>query len=367
MAEVKRKIVIASVLKPVNDTRMAEKIGQSLAAKGQYDVHIVGFPATRHTPDLTIHPLPHFRRLSLQRLLMPWKILRTALTLRPALLIITTHELLLPAVVLKLLRGTRIIYDVQENYYRNILYTPAFSLLLRPLIALYVRIKEYVTAVAVDHFFLAERAYSEELSFPGKRFTVLENKLKLPEAMPATEKDSWQLLFSGTLAETTGVFHAIDIAVALHRLEPRITLLLIGYCARPGELRRIRHAIAPYPFIRLTGGDVLVPHESILSAIQGSGAGIIAYPYNESTRNSTPTKLFEYLGLRLPIILINHKPWRDRCAPYAAACAFEPGHIDAQNLLNALKNQHFYSREPKDVFWATEEPALIAAIANVLN
>jgi hypothetical protein len=185
--------------------------------------------------------------------------------------------------------------------------------------------------------------------------------------LPPLERNTWQLLFSGTLAETTGVFHAIDIAVALHRLEPRITLLLIGYCARPQELSRIRNAIAPYPFIRLTGGDVLVPHQSILSAIRGSGAGIIAYPYNESTRTSTPTKLFEYLGLKLPIILINHKPWVDRCATYAAACVFAPGRIDAENLLSALKNQHFYFRDPTNVHWADEEQGLIGAISYLLN
>lgn len=367
MAEVKRKIVIASVLKPVNDTRMAEKIGHSLAAKGGYDVHIIGFPATSHTPGLTSHSLPFFNRLSLKRLTMPWKILRIVLTLKPALLIITTHELLLPAVLLKLLRGTRIIYDVQENYYRNILYLPVFPRVLRPLIALYVRMKEYITAPVVDHFFLAERGYAEELSFPGKHFTVLENKLKLPETLPTAESNTWQLLFSGTLAETTGVFHAIDLAVALHRLEPRITLLLIGYCARPQELSQIRTMISPYPFIRLTGGDGLVPHQAILSAIRGSRAGIIAYPNNESTRNSTPTKLFEYLGLKLPVILINHKPWIDRCAPYGAACIFAPGHIDAENLLSTLKNQRFYFREPTDVHWADEEPRLIEAISCLLN
>jgi glycosyltransferase involved in cell wall biosynthesis len=369
MAEVKkRRVVIASVLKPVNDTRMAEKIGQSLAGTRQFEVHIIGFAAVQ-TPDPTLqtHALPAFSRISFRRLLAPWMILRKTISLKPALLIITTHELLVPATLLKLFYKTKIVYDVQENYYRNILHTPAFPRALRPLIALYVRLKEYMTAPFVNHFFLAERGYAEELTFAGNRFTVLENKLKLPEVLPAAGKNQYQLLFSGTLAETTGVFKAIEIAVALHRLDPRISLLVIGYCAQQKVLARIRKATDFYPFIRLTGGDTLVPHESILAAIHSSGAGIIAYPFNESTRNSIPTKLFEYLGCRLPIILINHPPWREFCAPFQAACIFDPDRIDAENLLYELKNRCFYSTEPADVFWRSEEPKLIRQVLHLLN
>jgi glycosyltransferase involved in cell wall biosynthesis len=368
MAEVKkRRIVIASVLKPVNDTRMAEKIGLSLSGTRQFEVHIIGYQAPAPGPDLFVHPLPPFRRLSLSRLLIPWKIMRTIRTVRPALLIITTHELLIPAMLLKLFYRIRVVYDVQENYYLNILHTPAFSRLLRPFIALYVRLKEHITAPAVDHFFLAERGYAGELSFPRNRFTVLENKLRLPLALPPVERDTWQLLFSGTLAETTGVFQAIEIAVALNRLEPRISLLLIGYAAQQHVLQQIKKNIAPYPFITLVGGNNLVPHESILSAIRSSGAGIISYPDNASTRNSIPTKLFEYMGLRLPIILINHAPWREFCAPFQAACVYDSGAVNAQKLLYAIKNQHFYAKEPELVFWRSEEPRLIRLVLHLLN
>ncbi len=57
MQEIKKsRIVIASVLKPVNDTRMTEKLGGSLLQR--YDVHIIGFPAPHTHLDglLTVHP-----------------------------------------------------------------------------------------------------------------------------------------------------------------------------------------------------------------------------------------------------------------------------------------------------------------------
>ena len=94
----KRRIVLASVLKPVDDTRMYEKIGVSLADRGNYEVYIIGYPSLhRYIESTSIHflPLKPFQRLSLQRLLAPFKILKKTIQVQPDLLIVNTHELLI--------------------------------------------------------------------------------------------------------------------------------------------------------------------------------------------------------------------------------------------------------------------------------
>ena len=367
MADVKKRILIASVLKPVNDTRMTGKIAQSLADTKQFDIHVTGFPAAqKNTPGFTVHPLPFFKRLSLQRLFIPWKIFRKAILIKPHLLIITTHELLLIAMFTRVATGCKVIYDLQENYFRNILFTKAFPFFIRPVIAFYVRMKELLCAPFVSHFFLAEKAYAKELSFSAARSTVLENKLKRPNISPSSRPDKNQLLFSGTLAESTGVFKAIEIAEKLHRADQNISLTIIGYCAQQALLERIKKVIAPHSFIRLIGGNILVPHEQILEQIQVSGAGIIAYPYNPSTVHSVPTKLFEYLGFKLPIILIHHTPWVERCQSFHAAVVFDPDNLKPEAILRALKTQQFYDTAPNDVFWESEEPKLTKLISSLL-
>ena len=123
----KRRIVLASVLKPVDDTRMFEKMGTSLAAT--YAVHIVGYPgnaALLEHDSLFVHPLRPFRRISLGRMLAPWRILTRVVALRPAVFVFCTHELIFVALLARLLTSCRLVYDVRENYYRNILYTAAF-------------------------------------------------------------------------------------------------------------------------------------------------------------------------------------------------------------------------------------------------
>ena len=101
----KSTVLIASVLKPVDDSRMYEKIGLTLAESGVFDVHVVGTPSARTgRAGITQHSLKPFTRISLGRLLAPWRILSLALRLRPDIVIITTHELLYLAMFMKIRR-----------------------------------------------------------------------------------------------------------------------------------------------------------------------------------------------------------------------------------------------------------------------
>lgn len=367
----KRKIVIASVLKPVDDTRMFEKIGQSISDSGDVELHIFGYPSYRQPayPNAIFHAHKPFRRLSLYRLLVPWLMLRQIIRLKPDIFIATTHELLVTGLFLNLKCKARLIYDIQENYFRNLLFTPSFPFPVGLLLAVYVRTKEIVASPFVKHFFLAESGYSSELGFIKKRFTVLENKVKRENCVaPAgvfKQSGIIQLLFSGTLAETTGVFTAIRIASELYQLDSSVRLNIIGYCAHNATLQKLRETVAQHPFITLTGGDKLVPHADIVNAIHTSDFGIIAYPPNPSTLNTIPTKLYEYLGCRLPVLLIDHSVWVKTCEPYPAAIVFNPKHIDGPHLLSAMKNRRFFLHPPgQDVFWESEAEKLLDALKN---
>lgn len=364
----KRRIVIASVLKPVDDTRMFEKMGISLAPF--YKVDIIGYPSTKppDTGAIDFHPLPPFHRLSLGRILAPFRILFRTLILKPDLFIITTHELLFAAFTMKFLRGSKIIYDVRENYRRNILHTNTFPLILRPLLASWVAMKEWFGRLYVDHYFLAEDGYREELFFPTGKFTVLENKFRRPQNF-AERKDrrdgTIRLLFSGTLNEGTGIFTAIDLSEKLHALSDKITLTIIGYCAQGEVLAKIRKAISNKSYVTLVGGDTLVPHEEILNAIQESDFGIVSYPPNPSTINSVPTKLYEYMACRLPIIMIQHPAWVRLAAQHHAAIIFHPDNLDPPKIMTAIQHDRFYPTDAQDVYWETGE--IVRIVANVIE
>ncbi|HLZ16197.1 MAG TPA: hypothetical protein VKQ08_04125, partial [Cyclobacteriaceae bacterium] len=290
----KRTIVLASLLKPVDDTRMFEKMGLSLADSGLYEVHLIGYPsaADLHVQGVQFHPLPKFRRLSPGRIGARLKVLQKTIQLKPELFLVNTHDLLGVAILIRILFGTRILYDIQENYKKNILFTDAFPKPLRPVIAFFVRLKEWVASPLFSQFLLAEKCYATELGFVGKKFQVIENKCKFPrDFRRSPSKDFIQLVFTGTLAESTGVFLAIRLARKLHLSEPRVRLAIIGHCAQREILSRIEKEISQHDFISLAGGSEIVPHSVIMSAIATANFGMVCYPMAPHIENKIPTKL----------------------------------------------------------------------------
>ncbi|HRI80530.1 MAG TPA: hypothetical protein PLR06_13440, partial [Cyclobacteriaceae bacterium] len=216
---------------------------------------------------------------------------------------------------------------------------------------------------AVDHFLLAEKGYESEFNFYRGGWTVVENKVvDVPLSVKTREPQKVRLLFSGTLAASTGVFQAINLAMELNTLDPDIELTVIGYAALDSEREKILAMIKVHPWINLIGGDKLVPHREVLEAMQHADAGILLYPQSAHTLNSHPTKLFEYLNARIPIILENQWPWIERYASCKPFIFFNSNRPDYAGLLDALKNEKFYVSPPVDVTWASEERKLLEAI-----
>ena len=299
------RIVIASVLKPLDDTRMFGKMAASLTGNGTADVYIIGQAVKGITANPGIHfiGLKPVERLGLGRLLLPAKILIKTLKVKPSLLIVNTHELLIVSIVNRILFGCKIVYDIRENYYRNILYSEAFRGPIKWPVALWVRLKEKVASPLFHHFILAEKAYENELGFVGERYTILENKALPQHGFARAPADApTNLLFSGTIAASTGIFQAIELAQQLHQADARVRLSIVGYCALPHVREKVAEAVAGKPWISLKGFNHLVPHREIMEEIRHADFGIVYYPPSPHTSGAVPTKLYEYMACQLPVL-----------------------------------------------------------------
>lgn len=347
----KQRIVIASVLKPLNDTRMYEKMGATLARENRYDVFIIGYPVKSIPAHSNIHfmPLKAFPRMSWERVMAPLSVLAKCIKVKPDILLVNTHELLTVAILYRILFGSKIIYDVRENYYRNILYTKVYAPGIRQVLAVLVRFQEIALSPLFNHFILAEKSYQQELGFLKDRFTLLENK-SLPQGVKPlpSYQTGIDLLFSGTIDISTGIFDAIALAKALYRASPDVRLRVVGYCALKNMRKKIQDECRDCDFISLIGFDHLVPHERIMEEIRTAHFGIIHYPGSPHTQHLKPTKLYEYMACQLPILTWADQHFAEDVVGRKAGLVVTSS---AGLLLDKMKTTRFYPGPLEDIFW----------------
>ncbi|GAB2942219.1 hypothetical protein GCM10027048_03430 [Hymenobacter coalescens] len=376
-------LLLASVLKPVDDTRMYEKFGRTLAAAG-YRVAVAGratavasFPADLPTQ----HPIFSGHRLGLARLTAQWRYWRLLRQLRPALVVVHAPELLPLTLLWHLLGPARpFCYDVRENYALNIQTQQVYRGGLRRLLAAAVRWVERRAARRAAAVLLAERSYAQELPWlPAGRTVVLENKYVPPADAVApptpvrlpTPPEPLRLLYSGTISALNGLFEAIELARQLRTAWPQLQLTIIGYCQQPTELRQLQDLVARHPeWLRLIGGAQPVPHAAIVAEIGRHHLGLLPYQEHPSSWRCLPTKLYEYLASGLPVLIPPNPLWAAEVERHQAGLVVDfaaAGQLNAPQLARQLSGRRCYPAGPvAEARWDSEAPRLLAAVRAAL-
>lgn len=358
----KKVVAILSVLKPVDDTRNLEKIASSLGNTNKYDINIIGFWA-KNLPDvqnINYHPIFHFDRLSIQRLFAPIKILQLLIKVKPELIIVTCSELLIVTCAYKIIFGSKIIYDIQENYYRNIVYTSTYPKPLRHIIGLAIRGTEWITAPFFDRFILAEKVYKDQLRFMRTCYEVIENKAVIPAALKRTQstnKPRTTFLYSGTIARHYGIFDAVNFIKTFHALNNDTELRIVGFAPDHKVFRSLSTEITGCNYIDIVGGNKLVPHNQILKEMTNADFCLLPYQNNKSTEGRMPTKLFECLALEIPMIITPNETWNSIIAENNAGIIhnFQSANIPLKKIEsgsyfgNNLSNNYLWNQEQSKI------------------
>lgn len=367
----KRKIVIASLLKPVDETRMFEKMAVSLDQTNKYAVNIIGFSAKNIPthPTIAFHPLFNFKRLSLSRMLAPFSYWRKLLQLKPELIIVNTHDLLMVSCAYGRLFGAPVIYDVQENYEQNIIWSSNLPPSLRRIVAKGVRHKEQLANRMIVHSLIAEKCYLNECSFINSDCTVLENKAIKPSFKdkswigPATINDPLRLVYTGTIAESYGIFDCIALADGLIGQYPGLQLRITGYCPRQDTLLKLQALIRDKPYISLTGGAEPVPHPLILRELEQAHFALVSYRLNPSNQDCFPTRIWECLAYKVPMLMKPGHPWQYLLEEYGAGLVLDyhaPGNLPLNDL-------GFYRKKdiPDHFYWHWEAEKLLQTVESM--
>ncbi|MCB2410042.1 glycosyltransferase [Hymenobacter lucidus] len=379
-------VLLASVLKPVDDTRMFGKFAPTLAARPHTTVHVAGrgpgsASAAAAPSGIQQHVLFSGSRLSWSRLRAQWSYWQLLRRLRPDVVFVHAPELL-PLTLLwhGLDRQRQFVYDIRENYALNVTTQRVYGGLTRRALAAGLRWIETLAARRAAGVVLAERSYAEELPFlralPAGSVVVLENKyqpapaealLSHSRTLPARH-EPLELLYSGTISELNGVFEAITFTQTLRQHWPLARLTIIGFCQRPDQLQRLTQVVAAsHGAAMLIGGATLVPHAQIRAQIQRSHLGLLPYRPHPSTWRCVPTKLFEYLANGLPLLIPANDYWRRLVQQHGAGLVvgFDET-FDAAAFVEVLTASSFYLQGiPPEAFWHTEATKLRALLDTI--
>ncbi|WP_156175874.1 glycosyltransferase [Hymenobacter terrenus] len=368
-------VLLASVLKPVDDTRMRGKFAETLLSRPATHVHVAG-RATGNGPEeqssqICQHCIFRGSRLSLNRLAAQWRYWRLLHRLQPDLVIVHAPELLPLTMLWQLLgRGRRFLYDIRENYALNVSSQRVYQGLTRRGLAAGLRRVETWAARRAQGLILAEASYANELPFlhyqPTGRVVILENKYQPTptEALPAgpqtlpTPDKPLRLLYTGTISELNGVWEAIALTEQLRTAWPGgARLTIVGFCQQPGLLQQLEDkAQQNAAWLTLIGGASLVPHARIVAEIGQSHVGLLPYRPHPSTERCRPTKLFEYLAHGLPVLSSPNPLWHELLHRYEAGLQLDFAQpINGPALVAELQRHTFYSQGiPTEVLWASE-------------
>lgn len=364
----KKKIVIASVLKPIDDVRAFWKLSQSIAKTNKYEVNIIGNDSKKepYFENVNFHAHRILRTQWIKRWIVRQKILFKIISLKPSILIITTQELILIAFLSKLMTGCKVIYDVQENHYLNL--TNINPTPIKRIYAWMVRAKEIASQPFISIYWLAEKCYRDQLHFVQGKSTVIENKAFQSKPSTGINKEI-TVLFSGTISEYGGVLKAMNFYKKLLELKPDSNLKIIGQIHDSRIEKILIKEAKILPGIKLHISSEPIPHPEILEAISQATIGVIGYQPSKVNKEKIPTKLYEYSRNKLPYLVEKDTLWSKLGSELGGAIPVDFDSIILENVYEKIKNPKslFTNEYPLEATWEEESVKIFTSLNKLIN
>jgi len=367
MNKTKTKIVIASVLKPVDDVRNYKKIASSLAANENYRIIILGIGGNSQpeSSQIIFKSWRKFNRLSFDRLRVQRAFWKTMKQEKPDLIICTTFELLLTSVLFRSRHQVKIIYDIQEDYLKNLWHQKFYPTGLRHVVGLSIRAMEWALSPFISGFTLAEKTYQNDIRFVRKKFLILENK-SLPIS-PQKISEYFKVIFTGTITSYSRAKESIELYLQIKDQLPGSTLTVIGHVPVSNYQKLLEHSYHDTPNVALKLSSNPIAHGEIVDEISSANLGIIGYLPNPVNVNKIPTKLYEYTAAKLPYLVQNETTWSDIGAELGGVIPIDLTHPDGPYIKDRLANITISEYAKNGYLWREDEEKLSKFIHAIIS
>jgi glycosyltransferase involved in cell wall biosynthesis len=224
-------------------------------------------------------------------------------------------ELIIMGYILKIFTGKKIIYDIHEDYYKQILtkrYLPAFS---RTVIAKATRLIENIFIKQYDGVIAATDAIFGNIQHHPMALSLrnypelMENRNDIPMTSDSDvgldrNNGTFNIIYSGGLEEIRGISNIVDAMGMIEDSDVRLILCGKYY---PDEYEERVKKRKGYEKVRFLGW---VSRERLAKVYGISHAGLVCFLPVPNHLDALPNKLFEYMAAGIPIIASRFPLWR---------------------------------------------------------
>ena len=365
-------VLIASTLKPVRDVRAFEKLALSLGETSKYRVNIIGFSdekAVESGKYRFFSSMSHYES-KMDRILAQVRFAKKLLELRPKLVICCTYEYLPLASFFKSFLTYRLVYDVQENYIKNLDLNPSLNEVKKKWASYLIRKAEGVKVI--DLFLLAESCYKDEM--PEKApFLILENKyqgaIKEVSQVRLDPTKNLKFCITGTLTPAYGTLEGLTWFQKILESYPHFQLKVIGHCPLDAYKIQLLQQSNNCPQIHLEISNSPISYDRIEQVLINSDAALLPYVIHPAIQEKIPTKLFECAALGIPVLMTQNPTWEKFFNSYQGGIAVD--FLEKENALttfqHALDQTYFSTSVPESVLWKSQKLLFQQAIQKLLS
>lgn len=302
----KSKICIMTTVHQSLNGRIFHKQAKSLAGAG-YDVVIIGPHHTNETiNNIRIVALGETKNRIKRMLKLTFNELFLALKEKADVYHLHDPELLIVGILLKMLTGKKVIYDVHEDYAEAMLDKSWLPSLTRIPVSFGLNILEQLSARLFDQIIAATPVIAHK--FPATKASVIRNFPLydlISEAEPLkVKKERPVVIYAGGLSETRGIKEIIQ-AVGL--LKGSVELWLLGPWERD-DFKTECEMLHEWQFTKYLGHKTL---SEVYAHMKAADVGLFCCRPLPRYLKSLPIKYFEYLACGVPVILSSSSYWEN--------------------------------------------------------
>jgi glycosyltransferase involved in cell wall biosynthesis len=323
---------ITTVHRPF-DPRIFDKQCRTISKAG-YRVSLIAPNDKNEMVDsIDIVPIPQAKNRLMRMIVSTLSALLQAHKVKAEIYHVHDPELLMAGVLLKLLTGKKIIYDVHEDYAKQMLSKEYIPSIARKSVAAFTKIAERLLSGVFDGVVAATDDILKNFSHMEKAVTVsnfprLDNYVS-KERIGDRHKKVFDIVYFGGLSRIKGLSNTAE-ALDLIESGEEVRLTLCGSFDPPEYEAEIMQSGGSGKIRFLGWQDLSTIRELMFSA----DIGVICFLPEPNHVKAVPNKLFEYMAAGLPVIASNFSLWKDYVEGNGCGICVNPQ--DPQEIAGAI-------------------------------